>query len=151
MWQVEDKFRVIIGGNTYINVPNIVVYKETPLFTMKRSESDGSLEIDLEIFDEKGARIATVRRGMIVQGNQDAYEIKEEADRYSVMEKATGQVICDIRKRAQAENTELEVSVKLYTPDGFLFEATPEHTNLAQSILLSGNVFQNMSTGILIA
>ncbi len=36
MWQVEDKFRVIIGGNTYINIPNIIVYKGQPLFVLKR-------------------------------------------------------------------------------------------------------------------
>ena len=64
---LEDKFRVILGGNTYINTPNLVVFKGKPLFTIKRS-SDGLLGIDFDIFDKGGNRVAAVRNGIIVQG-----------------------------------------------------------------------------------
>lgn len=37
MWTVEDRFSVKLGGNTYINTPNLVVYKGEPLFRMYRS------------------------------------------------------------------------------------------------------------------
>jgi hypothetical protein len=75
MWIVEDKFRVIIGGNTYINTPNIVVCKGQPLFVLKRRESDGQLGIDFDIFSKNGDRIATVRGNRIVQGNEENYDI----------------------------------------------------------------------------
>ena len=78
MWHLEDNFRVIIGGNTYINVPNIIVYQEKPLFTLKRREKDGQLGIDFDIFDKNGARIATIRRNRIVQGNEDDYQMIRE-------------------------------------------------------------------------
>ena len=149
MWQVEDKFRVIIGGNTYINVPNIVVYKGQPLFVLRRRESDSQLGIDFDIFEKSGNRIATVRGNRIVQGNEDDYVIVREANRYTVTEKATGREICDIRRRAEARHSELEVSVKLYTADGFLFDATPEETNLP-GLTLRGNVFENSAAGIAI-
>lgn len=129
MWYIEDKFHVIIGGNTYINVPNIVVYKETPLFALKRQESDGMLGIDFDLFNNKGKRVATIRHNHIVQGNLDDYEFIREVNRYAVVEKATDRVILDIRRRSDAAPAELLVSVKLYTPDGFLFDATPECTN----------------------
>jgi hypothetical protein len=149
MWYVEDRFRVIIGGNTYINTPNIVVYKGKPLFVIKRSARDGLLGIDFDVLDKNGNRIATVRRGVVVQGNEDDYEISKGMDRYTVIERATGRVICDIRKRAEAPRAELEVSVKLYTPDGFLFDATAEETNLP-GVKLRGNVIADCAAGIVI-
>jgi hypothetical protein len=149
MWHVEDKFRVIIGGNTYINIPNIVVYKGESLFTLKRREKDGQLGIDFDIFDKKGHRIATMRGNRIVQGNEDDYEMIRELDRYAVVEKSSGRVICDIRRRAEAPHSELEVSVELYTKDGFLFKANPEETNIG-GITLRGNVFSDLNAGIVI-
>jgi hypothetical protein len=147
MWQVEDKFRVIIGGNTYINTPNIIVYKGEPLFVLKRRESDGQLGIDFKIFDNNGNRVATVRGNRIVQGNEDNYEIIREANRYTVTDKMTGKVICDIRRRSEAPHSELEVSVKLFANDGFLIDATPVETNIAGNIL-RGNVFEGGAAGI---
>jgi len=149
MWYLEKKFRVVIGGNTYINTPNIVVYKGTPLFVIKRSESDGLLGIDFDIFDDKGNRVATVRNGVVVHGNEADYEIRKGMDYYIVTEQQSGRVICDIRKRSEAPNAELEVSVRLYTPDGFLLDATPEQTNLP-GITLSGNVFEDCGAGVVI-
>jgi len=130
MWKIEDKFKVIIGGNTYIDIPNLVVYKNQPLFTIKRRESDGLLGVDIDVFDKGGERVATVRGGNIVQGNKEDYEIRSEMHHHSVIEKTSGRVICDIRRKTEAPDAELEISVLLYTPDGFLFEATPEKTNL---------------------
>ena len=149
MWKIEDKFKVIIGGNTYINVPNLVVYKNQSLFTIKRRESDGLLGIDMDIFDKDGERVATVRRGSIVQGNKEDYEIRRERHRHSVIEKSSGHVICDIRRKTEAPDPELEISVRLYTPDGFLFEATPEETNL-RGIRMIGNRIINCKYGIVI-
>jgi hypothetical protein len=77
MWKLEDKFRVKIGGNYYIDTPNIVVYRGTPLFTMKRRENDFLLGIDFDIHDKTGARIATVRNGNVVQGNESDYETRQ--------------------------------------------------------------------------
>jgi hypothetical protein len=149
MWYLEDKFRVIIGGNTYINTPNLVVYKGKPLFTVRRGERDGLLGIDFDIFDKKGDKVATVRNGFVVHGNREDYEISEVMDRYTVTEKANGRLICDIRKRSKSPNAELEISVKLFTEDGFLFDANPQETNLP-GVKLRGNVFENCGAGIVI-
>ena len=148
MWHVENEFKVIIGGNTYINTPNIVVYKGVSLFTIRRSE-DGLLGIDFDIFDKQGKRVATIRKGVIVQGNQSEYTITTGMDRYTLTENKTGTIICDIKKRSQATQAEIEVSVKLYTPDGFLFDATPTGTNLP-GIKMSGNIISNCGAGIVI-
>ncbi|TAK97114.1 hypothetical protein EPO05_00085 [Patescibacteria group bacterium] len=148
MWQIENEFKVIIGGNTYINTPNILVYKGTSLFTIRRSD-DGLLGIDFDVYDKQGKRAATIKKGVIVQGNQSEYTITTGMDRYTLTENKTGAVICDIKKRSQAVNAELEVSVKLYTPDGFLFDATPTKTNIG-GMQMTGCVMSNCGAGIVI-
>jgi hypothetical protein len=148
MWTLEEKFKVKIGGNYYINTPNIVVYKGTPLFILRRRESDFLLGIDFDVYDRSGTRVATVRNGNVVQGNENDYEIKRLPDHYIVSERASGRIICDIRKRAEAEaGVELEVTVKLYTPSGFLFEATPTQTNIG-GMRLSNCTFESLGAAI---
>jgi len=150
MWYTEDEFKVKIGGTTYINVPNIVVCKGVSLFKIIRSDSDGLIGIDFDIYDENGKKVATIRRGRIVKGNDDDYDIVTAHDHYTITEKSTGKMICDIKKRQMANNVELEVSVHLYTPDGFLFDATPEQTNLPGGNVISGGVMKNCENGIVI-
>ena len=43
MWNVETKFAVRLGGNTYINTPSLIVFQGEPLFRLRRSDEDGML------------------------------------------------------------------------------------------------------------
>lgn len=149
MWNIEDRFRAIIGSNTYINTPSIITVKGEPLFTLKRRESDGVLGIDFDIFDKDGVRVATVRNSNVVQGNESDYDIVRGADHYVVTEKATSRVICDLRKKTKAHGAEIEISVNMYTKSGFLLEATPKETNLAGATVRNC-VFQDCPTAIAI-
>ncbi len=148
MWRIEENFRVKVGGNTFVNARNLILYKDECLFTIKRTE-DGFIGIDFDVFDEKGERLATIRRGNVVQGNTDDYIINHPLDRYFVVEKATGKTICDVRRRSKSPDAELEVSVRLYTRDGFLIDVSPNGTNL-KGVHFSGNTFNNVETGIAI-
>jgi hypothetical protein len=38
-WQVPDHFKVMIGGNTYIDCPTIINYKGQSLFELRRSDN----------------------------------------------------------------------------------------------------------------
>ncbi len=146
MWKIENEFSVKLGGNTYINTPNLVVYKGTPLFQIKRSESEGILGIDFDIFDAAGKRVATVRNGIVVEGDSQNYQIESGHEEYKVTEKKTGRLITSIKRRGVAD-AELEVSVNLYTPDGFLFDATPNETNIGGA-MLRGNTIKDCAVGI---
>lgn len=150
MWKVAEHFRVRIGGNTYIDCANLVVFRGEPLFNLRRHE-DGYLGIDFEIYNQEGRRIATVRRNEVYVGDRQAYPIEGTMNRYVVTERDTGRVICDIRKREDADPAELDVSVHLYTPSGFLFDATPDQTNLPGGNVLRGNVIQGCGTAIMIS
>ncbi len=62
MWAIEDRFNVILGGNTYINVQNLVVYKNQTLFTLKRHDDNGELGIYFELYDASHNHVASVKR-----------------------------------------------------------------------------------------
>ena len=38
MWKLESEFSVRLGGNTYINTPNLIVYKGTSIFRIRRGD-----------------------------------------------------------------------------------------------------------------
>ncbi len=145
-WKVEERFKVKIGGCTFINTPNLVKYGDELLFKCYRSISDSLLGIDFDIYDESGDKVATIRKGMIVDGDEDKYSIVEDFDHFTITEKFSGRIICEIRKREEAEgDVEFELFVKMYTKSGFLFEATPTRTN---TLFITGVVFEDCKVGI---
>lgn len=148
MWNVEKEFSVKLGGNTYINTPNLVVYKHEPLFKIRRNDEDGMLGIDFDVFDSKGNRVTTFRKGIVVQGDKKNYEVASSHTEYTVTEKSSSRVIANVKRR-DVQGAELEVSVRLYTPDGFLFDATPTETNIG-GVKMVGNIIKNCVAGIVI-
>ena len=50
-WIVPEHFKVILGGNTYIDCPILIDYKGQSLFELRRSATDGYLGIS---FDHTG-------------------------------------------------------------------------------------------------
>lgn len=150
MWKVPKHFSVRIGGITYIDVANLVAYKGEPLFTLKRHDDNGYLGIYCDIYDAQGKRVAAVRRNEIYFGDKEAYKIDGTATRYILSDRATGRVICDIAHGFDAAPWELAVAVHLYTPSGFLFDATPDGTNLPGNISIRNSVIQNCTFGIVV-
>ncbi|MEO6315949.1 MAG: hypothetical protein ABIU63_16855 [Chitinophagaceae bacterium] len=150
MWESEQYYSIRLGGNFYENVVNLLVYRGQLIFTITRAENSGSLGIDFDIYDNAGSKIAVVKNSRIYSGNNKDFAIVVDADRWSLSEKNNGRLICDIRKRSLVSTAELEVNVKLYMPNGYLFEATPEGTNLPQGNIFSNNHFKNSQVGIMI-
>ncbi len=89
--------------------------------------------------------IASVKRNEIYSGNKEANQINGSLNSLTFTERASGRVICEIKKREDAHPAEIDVSVQLYTPSGFLFNATPEQTNLG-GIIMRGCTFVNCGT-----
>jgi hypothetical protein len=148
MWKIEKEFSVKLGGNTYINTPNLIVYKGEPLFKLYRSDSDGMLGIDFDLFDKSGKRIATIRKGIVVQGDTKSHKIESSHEEYKVIEKDTQKVIAAVKRRG-TEGAELEVTVCLHTSDGFLIDATPTKTNIG-GMTMTGCVMKDCAAGIAI-
>src|SRR3989339_423349 len=148
MWQVETKFSVRLGGNTYINTPDLIVYKGDPIFQIRRSDQDGILGIDFNVFDSAGKKVAIFKKGIVVQGDTENYTINSTHESYSVTEKSSGRIIASVQRRG-VQGAELDVHVKTYLPNGFLLDAGPTSTNLG-GIVMTGNVFENCGAGIAI-
>jgi hypothetical protein len=146
MWKMETEFSVKLGGNTYINTPNLIVYKGTPIFKILRSNQTGMLGIDFDVYDSTGARVATIAKGIVVQRDKANYTITTEHEEYTVKENGTNRQIASVKRRG-VQGAELEVFVDLYTPSGFHLKATPTHTNM-DGMTISGVIFQNSDTGI---
>jgi hypothetical protein len=147
MWEIEKNFKVKIGGNYFINCNSLISYDDKPLFTLKRRDSDGRLGIDFDIYDKCGKKVATVRRGNVVQGDVNAYEMRHLADCHKIIEKETGRIVAQIDK--SPSDADLAVSVSMYLPNGFLLQANPDSINIG-SLTADGNVFDGCKTGIAI-
>lgn len=148
MWQVEKEFAIRLGGNTYINTPNLIVYQGTSIFRVRRNEDDGMLGIDFDVFDSKGQRAATFKKGIVVQGDEANYKIDSGHETYSVTERSSGRLIARVQRR-DVQGAELDVQVHMYLPNGFLLDAGPQSTNFG-GVTMTGNVFKNCGAGIAI-
>ena len=147
MWSVPQSFKVKLGGNYYIDCDSLIDFGGMPLFTLKRREEDGLLGIDFDIYDSQKAKVATVRRGTIVDGDRDGYEIRHAPNHYTVREKKSGRLICDIKRRDKSPDAELEVSIDMFTPSGFHLLAGPQATNIGGNVFV-GCTMEKCRTGM---
>jgi hypothetical protein len=145
MWLKDKEFSVKLGGNQFIDTPNLIQYRDTPLFTLYREE-DGTLAIDFDIHDSKGARVATVRKNNVYGQNSAAYISEGTADSYTLKDKQSGALIVDIRRGLAAE-TELDISVITFLPDGRLLNLSPDGSNIAGNVF-SGVAMKGLPVGI---
>ena len=150
MWTVPKEFTVKLGGNYYVNTPNMIVANGENIFRLKRREEDGLLAVDFDVYAEDGSKVATIRNGNVVQGDAEKYEFHKEHHRYWVVDRDSGRTICDVRKSARAEDgSELEVSVDLYTKSKFHLMADPDKTNIG-GMVMTGCTMKDCGAGIVV-
>jgi hypothetical protein len=154
MWLKENQFAVRLGGNTFINVQTLITFRDEPLFTLYRKD-DGYLAIDFAIYDQSGQKIASVKKSNIyvIAPHAKTHSLIgnaiRSADRIALVEKASGAVLAEIRKREAAAPVELAVSVRTYLPNGVLLDAGPNSINLAGG-MLRNNTIMGCRVGIAI-
>lgn len=148
MWEVENEFSVRLGGNTYINTPNLIVVNGESLFKIYRSEADGMLGIDFDVYDSSGGKVAVIRKGVVVYGDEENYQTQSGHEKYSVTERSSGKEIVSVRRR-NVSGAEIEVSVELYTKTGFLLNAGPENTNIG-GLVMKDNVIKDCGAGLVV-
>lgn len=153
---VPEHFAVRLGSNTFVNVPTLIAYGDKPIFSVNRRDSDGLLRIDFDLHDQRRRKVATIRGNHIVEEHRRTdYQFIREPDRYAVIEKATGLIICDIQQRYKAGDVELDVSAQTYLPSGELMIATPDGMRVGTrpdgSIGLTNMTVSNSPVGIRIS
>jgi hypothetical protein len=149
MWTIENKYTVKFGGNFFTNTDHIVFADGESLFRLKRRE-DGLLMVDFDVYDSKCAKAAVIRNAHIVDGNREDYEFYKTHHHYRATEKSTGRIVCDIKQASKSgDECELEVSVDLFTKQGFHLIAGPDAIN-ADGIELAGCSFGPVTAAVVI-
>lgn len=128
--KVRKNFVVRIGGNEYTDTPNLLACKGDPVLTVTREAESGDLDVSLDIFDDRGRERAKVRGAELVKGNSDEIDIRTSENSYTVFDRSKDRMLCELRRRGNARDMDLDVSLLLHTPDGFLVHANPDQTNL---------------------
>ena len=128
--KVREDFVVRIGGNDFTATPHLLACKGEPLLTVDRASSSGDLDVRLDIFDENGKRRAVVRNGKLLRGSKKTFDVRMTENSYTVFDRKKERTVCKIRRRANARDMDLDVSLLMHTPDGFLVHANPDQTNL---------------------
>lgn len=128
--KVQEHFIVRLGGNDWLDTPNLIAYRGQPLLKVCRAEDSDELRVEAEIFDADGQRKAVVRDTELVQGDPQAVDIRSTENNYTIRDRATDRVVCEIRRRAGKQKMDLDVSVLMHAPDGFLIHANPAQSNV---------------------
>lgn len=127
--KVQKHFVVRLGGNDYSDTPNLVVYKGEPILKVTSDEND-ELDVEAKIFDARGRCKAQVRGTTLVEGEPDAVDIRSTENNYTIRDRSNDRVVCEIRRRAGQQKMDLDVSLLMHTPDGFLIHANPAQSNI---------------------
>lgn len=151
MWEVEERFQITLGGSTYINTPKLIVYKGATIFKVERHAESGQLSISFPIYDEKGTQIGHVKQNRVFVSDHykgdKRFSFEGSPHDWVFREEGSGEVFVAIKKKEAAAPAELEFSGRLYMPDGFLLEFTPEKTNIG-GVSIEGSVIMDCGVGI---
>ncbi|MEX2495517.1 MAG: hypothetical protein WD448_05470 [Woeseia sp.] len=128
--KVREHFIVRLGGNDYLDTPNLIVCSGEPILKLTRDEVSDELKVEAEIFDATGNRTAVVRGTELVDGDPGTIEIRSTESSYVIRDKTADRTVCEIRRRAGKQKEDLDVSVLMRTPDGFLIHANPLQSNV---------------------
>jgi len=108
MWENEKDPIVILGGNTFIQCGSIITYDGKQFFNVLHRDSDNRLGIDLDVYDQGGVKIATIRHSSVVDGDSNRFDIHYSTDVMTLMDKETDKVIVKIDKKPFKIETKID-------------------------------------------
>lgn len=146
---------VTIATNTFINVPVVLKYEDTPLIEIIKEQGIG-FTTQIPIYHSDGTYLAKVTGNRVY-----TTEAGKKAD--IEIRNPQGKFICILNKKVIFELSHgtgdaFKAEAELYTPDGYFIKCTdapkPELFDLTGNaiqiggITMIGNVFQNLSVEI---
>lgn len=147
--------KIIVATNTFINVPIILKYEDTPLIEVVKEHGIG-FTTQIPIYHSDGTYLAKVTGNRVYPteaGKKANIQIRD----------IEGKFICSLDNKVMFELThgvgdKFKAAAELYAPDGYFVKCTdapkPELFDLSGSairvggVTMIGNVFQNLSIGI---
>ena len=146
---------ITVATNTFINVPVILKYEDTPLIEVIKEQGIG-LTTQIPIYHSDGTYLAKVKGNRIFPteaGKKANINIRDEQ----------GKFICSLENKVMFELTHgigylFKANAELYTPDGYFVKCSdspkPELFDTSGSgiqiggMFMSGNIFNNCPIGI---
>ena len=146
---------ITVATNTFINVPIVLKYEDTPLIEVIK-EHDIGFTTQIPIYRSDGTYLAKVKGNRVYPteaGKKANIEIRDTA----------GKFICSLENKVMFElfhgvGDAFKAEAELYAPDGYFVKCSdapkPELVDLTGNaikvggVTMIGNVFQNLSVGI---
>jgi hypothetical protein len=169
MWYIEKDFVVKLGGTLFLHCQSLVDYKGDCLFTLRKNRGDKFLEIDLTVYNKHRHRQAVFVSGAVTEGaeydfriiNEPAFycihDLNRRADllrlkRVDIPEDRVSSDDNPIETRLwrnlpRSVDTQIEVDLDIYAPDGERLIATPDSTNCPGSTFM-GVIMEDAGTGV---
>ena len=147
--------RVTVATNTFINVPVILKYEDTPLIEIIKEQGIG-FTTQIPIYHSDGTYLAKVKANRVYPTEAGRKANIHVSDQH-------GKFICSLEDKVMFELTHgagdaFKANAELYAPDGYFVKCTdapkPDLFDLTGSaikvggITMVGNIFQNLSIGI---
>ena len=148
---------ITVATNTFINVPVIVQYDDTPLIEVVNQQA---LEFttQLSVFHPDGTYLAKVKGNRVFpteEGKKSKIDVITESSKFVCT--LEGNPIFELSHQT---GEKFKADAELYTPTGYFvkFDDRPQPTIINTSkesikvggVIMSGNIFQNLSIGVLI-
>ncbi len=147
--------KITVATNTFINVPVILKYEDTPLLEVIKEQGIG-FTTQIPVYHSDGTYLAKVTGNRVYPtdaGKKVRIEIKD----------TPGKFVCSLENRVLFELSHgvgiaFKANAELYAPDGYFVKCSdspnPELIDLSGKamkvggVTMVGCVFQNMSIGI---
>jgi hypothetical protein len=151
----ESSPRITVATNTFINVPVILKYEDTPLIEVIKEHGIG-FTTQIPIYHSDGTYLAKVKGNRVYpteEGKKVNIDIKD----------MPGMFICSLENKVMFQlshgvNEAFKADAELFAPDGCFVKCSdapkPELFDLTGNaikvggITMIGNIFQNLSIGI---
>ena len=150
--------KILIATNTFINVPVILQYEQSPLIEVIQTQEAG-FTTQFQIFNSDGAYLAKVvgSRLFPTDDGLKAGLTLRYPDRMTICELA-GKILFEVSRQEAAA---LETDAELYTPDGRfvkcsqiapagLYSIDRTAITVHNGIVFTGNTISNQKIGIMV-
>ncbi|HEX9758553.1 MAG TPA: hypothetical protein VGB26_12280 [Nitrospiria bacterium] len=128
LWEPANSYSAKIGGIYYRNVTNPIEYKGIPLISLAKNPETGELAATFKLLGPNKSPIAQIKNNSINLKDKNNYTILSGFKRTSIVEKKTGRVVCEIKKRIKDSDLEIEISALLFTDDDYPIILHPDRS-----------------------
>lgn len=126
MWEEEQEYSAKIGGLLYRNIKNPIVVNGKSLIKFFRNSESGILGASLQIAGDRGQLLCRVDKNNVDIVCKDLSVIRG-ANRVSVLNNKTSQVVLDLSYEVQNEDYEIQISFQ-HLLDSYPIVFHPERT-----------------------